>query len=168
MYPFLNLGAVRGWVNSATIRPLFPRYTLNRRQVGPLGRSGRVRKMSPPSESSELPHRLTYSVLNRPIVSGTRHIFESPKSSEARVCHISTAVISSTYQVAQGHFPTVLALQDKWRDLKAGMWQYEQRGTPLLANVMRGIDLVCPWKVSSSTLCLPWKWSRLLETFHTT
>ena len=91
--PFFNLGAVRGWVRSATLRPLYPRCTLNRRQVGLRGRSGRVRKMSPPPDRSELPYRLEYPVLNRPIVSGTQHIFESPKSSEARVCHICAVVI---------------------------------------------------------------------------
>ena len=121
---------------------------------GSRGRLGRVRKISPPSDRSESRCRLRHPVLNRPIVSGTQHIFESPKISDARVCYICTFVISSIYQVAQGRFPTVLALQDKWRDLKAGMWQYEQKGTPLLANLMRGTDLVCPWNVNrSAPLC---------------
>ena len=37
-----------GWVVNATPRPLYPRYPLYRRVVGPQARSGRVRKISPP------------------------------------------------------------------------------------------------------------------------
>jgi hypothetical protein len=43
----LDLGARKGWVVSATPRPLY-RYPLYRRLGGPQGRSGRVRKISPP------------------------------------------------------------------------------------------------------------------------
>jgi hypothetical protein len=47
----LNLGARRGSVVSTTPRPLYPReilYPLYRRLCGPQGRSGRLRKISPP------------------------------------------------------------------------------------------------------------------------
>jgi len=37
-----------GWVVNATPRPLYPRYPLYRRLGGPQGRSGLVRKISPP------------------------------------------------------------------------------------------------------------------------
>jgi hypothetical protein len=47
-----DLGARRGWVVSTTPRPLYPPgntlYPLYRRLDGPQGRSGRVRKISPP------------------------------------------------------------------------------------------------------------------------
>jgi hypothetical protein len=49
---FLDLGARRERVVSATHRPLYPpvktRYPLYRRLGGPQRRSGRVRKISPP------------------------------------------------------------------------------------------------------------------------
>jgi len=49
---FLNHGTRRGWVVSVTPRPLFTpgktRYTLYRSLGGLQGRSGRVRKISPP------------------------------------------------------------------------------------------------------------------------
>ena len=52
LYSFFNLGARWGWVGNATPRPLYPgketRYPLNRSLGGPQGRSGRVRKISPP------------------------------------------------------------------------------------------------------------------------
>jgi hypothetical protein len=49
----LNLGVRRGWVVSTTPRPLYPRerpgtHCSYRRLGGPLHRSGRVRKISPP------------------------------------------------------------------------------------------------------------------------
>jgi hypothetical protein len=51
-YAFFNLGARWGWVVNATPRPLYPpgktRYPVSRRLDGPQGRSGRVRKISPP------------------------------------------------------------------------------------------------------------------------
>jgi hypothetical protein len=50
--PFRDLGAGRGCVVSIRPRPLYPtrktRYPLYRRLGGPQGRSGRVRKISPP------------------------------------------------------------------------------------------------------------------------
>jgi hypothetical protein len=48
----LDLGARRGWVVSTTPRPLYPQEIpgthCTRGWVGPQGRSGRVRKISPP------------------------------------------------------------------------------------------------------------------------
>jgi hypothetical protein len=70
-------------------------------------------EITPSSGRSQSLYRLRYSVLNRPVVSDTQHVFESPKSLEARVSYICTFVISFIHQVAQGRFPTVLALQDK-------------------------------------------------------
>jgi hypothetical protein len=50
--PFLDHGTRRGWGVSVTPRPLLPpgktRYPLYRRLGGPQGRSGQVRKISPP------------------------------------------------------------------------------------------------------------------------
>ena len=50
--PFLDHDTWRGWRVSFTLRPLFTpgksRYPLYRRLCGPLGRSGQVRKISPP------------------------------------------------------------------------------------------------------------------------
>ena len=63
---------VGGWVVNATPRPLYPpgktRYPLYRRLGGPQGRSGRVRKITPPTgirspdrpTCSELLYRLSY------------------------------------------------------------------------------------------------------------
>ena len=54
LYSFFNVGARWGWVDNVTSRPLYPRkrtlYPSYRRLVGPQGRSGRVRKISPPLE----------------------------------------------------------------------------------------------------------------------
>jgi hypothetical protein len=51
-YFFHNHGSRRGWEDSVTPRPLFTsgknRYPLYRRLCGPHGRSGEVRKISPP------------------------------------------------------------------------------------------------------------------------
>ena len=51
--PFHDLGTRRGWGVSFTPRPLFTpgktRYPLYRRLSGPQGRSGHVRKISPPT-----------------------------------------------------------------------------------------------------------------------
>ena len=53
--PFLDHGTRRGWGVSVTPRPLFTpgktRYPLYRRLCGPQGRSGQVRKTSPPPGS---------------------------------------------------------------------------------------------------------------------
>ena len=53
LYSFLNLGAIWVWVVNATPRSLYPwgktRYPLYRGLGGPQGRSGQVRKISPPS-----------------------------------------------------------------------------------------------------------------------
>ena len=52
LYSFLNLGAIWVWVVNATPRSLYPlgktRYPLYRGLGGPQGRSGQVRKISPP------------------------------------------------------------------------------------------------------------------------
>ena len=51
--PFYDHGTRRGWGVSVTLRPLFTprktRYPLYRRLGGPQGRSGQVRKISPPT-----------------------------------------------------------------------------------------------------------------------
>ena len=51
--PFHDCGTRRGWAVSVTPRPLLPpgktRYLLYRRLGGPQGRSGHVRKISPPT-----------------------------------------------------------------------------------------------------------------------
>jgi len=51
--PFLNHGTRRGWGVSVASRPLITprktRYTLYRKLCGPQGRSGQVRKISPPT-----------------------------------------------------------------------------------------------------------------------
>ena len=52
LYYFFNLGARRGWVFKAMLRPKYPlgktRYALYRRLGRPQGRSGRVREVSRP------------------------------------------------------------------------------------------------------------------------
>jgi hypothetical protein len=47
-YSFFNLGDRWGWVVNDTSPSLGPRYPLYRRLGGPHGRSGQVRKISPP------------------------------------------------------------------------------------------------------------------------
>ena len=69
-----------GWLVNATPRPLYPkeltRYPLYRRLSGPQGRSGQVRKISPPTvvwipdsaARSESPYRQRYSGLLKQII----------------------------------------------------------------------------------------------------
>ena len=72
LYSFFNLGARWGWMVNAMPLPLYPsgktRYSMYRRLGTPLGRSGRVRKISPPTgirspdcpAHSESLYRLSY------------------------------------------------------------------------------------------------------------
>ena len=56
LYAFFNLGARRGWVVNAALRPLYPRERPGTQctggWVGPQGRPRWVRKTSPPHRDS--------------------------------------------------------------------------------------------------------------------